>query len=67
MAKHARRESKLECMGSYVESLLVDIRGDLKHALRHQQAASQASLKIAILTLLPLPAVILTELCTERR
>lgn len=54
MAKHAGRENKLAPMGSYIESLLVDVRGDLTHTLRNQPAGSQMSLEIAIPKLLPL-------------
>lgn len=54
MAKHASQENKLARMGSYIESLLVDVRGDLKHALRNEAAASQRALESAIPTLLPL-------------
>lgn len=54
MAKHASRENKLARMGSYIESLLIDVRGDLTHALRNEPAASQSALEFAIPTLLPL-------------
>lgn len=51
MAKHAGRGSKLARIGSYIESLLVDVRGDLTCS---QPAASQLALDIAIPALLPL-------------
>ncbi|CAD6581096.1 MAG: hypothetical protein ASARMPREDX12_000352 [Alectoria sarmentosa] len=54
MAKHARQQNKLARMGSYIESILVDARGDLKHALRNEPAASQRALEVALPTLLPL-------------
>ncbi len=54
MAKHASRKNKLARIGSYIESLRVDVRGDLTHALYNQPAASQLSLEIALPTLLPL-------------
>ncbi|KAL9068047.1 MAG: hypothetical protein Q9161_006492 [Pseudevernia consocians] len=54
MAKHASRENELARMGSYIESLLVDVRSDLTPTLPNQPAASQLSLEIAIPKLLPL-------------
>ena len=54
MAKHASRKNKLAHMGSYIRSLVVDVRGDLAYALHNQPAPSQLSLEIAIPTLLPL-------------
>ena len=41
-------------MGSYIESLYVDVRGYLTHALHNQSAAIQLSLEIVITTSLPL-------------
>lgn len=35
MAKHAARENKLARIGSYIESLVVEVRGDLTYALRN--------------------------------
>lgn len=54
MAKHASRENQLARMGSYIRSLVVDVRGDLAHTLRNEPAPSQSSLEIAIPILLPL-------------
>ncbi|KAM0801114.1 hypothetical protein BDR22DRAFT_209778 [Usnea florida] len=54
MEKYASHETKLTRMSSFVDSLLVDVRGDLKHALRNEPAASQSALEIAILALLSL-------------
>ena len=54
MLEHASRENRLVRMGSHIQSLLVDVRGDQIHDSRNQPAASQLSLEIVIPTLLPL-------------
>ena len=54
MAKNASWGNLLTRMGSYIESLHVDVRGDLTHTLRNHSAASQPSLERAILELLSL-------------